>query len=216
MRCFLDACDDQHDPKTSICPRILPLADMSINACPDTPLTNNLLPTTNPSCTTPSPLTPLMMACITTSPDPTLPSTHQPLPPQTCQSSNGPTRTSPPAPAPLVEDIEEPSTRHVSPPQPPPTTSQPSFSSRCPSPISEDPSTVTFPTPQTSTSLHSFRQQYKASFAAEITFSDFETLTATFTAEAVELSRHLNAQQRPKPAPRRPDRPSARPPVDYR
>ena len=216
MRCFLDACTDQPEPKTSICPRMLPLADTSINACPDTPLTNNLLPTAYPPCTTPSPSTPPGMACLTTTPDPSLPSTRQPSPQQTHQPSTSPTRSSPPAPAPLLEDIEESSTRHVSPPRPPSTTSQPGFSSRCPSPISEDPSTATFPTPQTSTSLHSFRQQYKASFATEMTFSDFETLTATFTAEAVELSRHLNAQQRPKPAPRRPDRPSARPPVDYR
>jgi hypothetical protein len=47
-------------------------------------------------------------------------------------------------------------------------------------------------------------------------FPDFEQLTRQFTTEAVELAKTLSSQQRPRPAKRRPDRPSARPPIDRR
>jgi hypothetical protein len=47
-------------------------------------------------------------------------------------------------------------------------------------------------------------------------FPDFEQLTRQFTTEAVELAKTLSSQQRPRPTKRRPDRPSARPPIDRR
>ncbi len=109
MRCFLDVCNDQPDPKPNICQRMLP----------DT-LTNKLLPATEQPCQTPSPSTPPVMACITTTPDPSFPSTRQPSPQQTRQLSNGQTCSNLPASAPILKDIEERPTGHVSPPGPPP------------------------------------------------------------------------------------------------
>jgi hypothetical protein len=47
-------------------------------------------------------------------------------------------------------------------------------------------------------------------------FPDFEQLTRQFTTEAVDLAKTLSSQQRPRPTKRRPDRPSARPPIDRR
>jgi hypothetical protein len=47
-------------------------------------------------------------------------------------------------------------------------------------------------------------------------FHDFQNLTKQFTTEAVELARNISANQRPRPTARRPDRPSARPPIDNR
>ena len=47
-------------------------------------------------------------------------------------------------------------------------------------------------------------------------FPDFEQLTRQFTTEAVDLAKTLSSQQRPCPTKRRPDRPSARPPIDRR
>ncbi len=93
-------CNDQPDPKPTICLRMLLLTNTSINACPETPLTNNLLPATEPPSKTPSPSTPPMMA---STPDPSLPSTHQPSPQKTRQPSNGQTCSNPPASAPFLE-----------------------------------------------------------------------------------------------------------------
>jgi hypothetical protein len=47
-------------------------------------------------------------------------------------------------------------------------------------------------------------------------FPDFEQLTRQFTTEAVDLAKTLSSQQRPRPTKRRPDRPSARPPIHRR
>ena len=47
-------------------------------------------------------------------------------------------------------------------------------------------------------------------------FSDFESFTRQFTTDAVNLAKDISANQRPRPVPRRPDRPSARPSMDYR
>jgi hypothetical protein len=61
---------------------------------------------------------------------------------------------------------------------------------------------ASFPTTQTSTSLHDFRQRYNLEFNEEMDFHDFERLTSQFTSEAVDLARTLSSQQRPRPAPR--------------
>ena len=89
-------------------------------------------------------------------------------------------------------------------------------SPRPPSPLQADPATVTFPATDSENSLHSFRQRYLRAFDSELTFGDFEMLTTQFSAEAVELAQDITSQRRPKPAPRRPDRPSARPTIDHR
>ncbi|CAB4023933.1 Hypothetical predicted protein [Paramuricea clavata] len=47
-------------------------------------------------------------------------------------------------------------------------------------------------------------------------FHDFERLTQQFTTDAVDLACTLSSQQYPRPAQRRPDRPSVRPPIDRR
>jgi hypothetical protein len=98
----------------------------------------------------------------------------------------------------------------------PPAQSNQSVTPPAQSPVIEDPSTASFPTSQTTTSLQDFRQRYKLEFQEDMDLHDFERLTQQFTTEAVDLARTLSSQQRPRPAPRRPDRPSARPPIDRR
>ena len=82
------------------------------------------------------------------------------------------------------------------------------------SPIIEDPFTASFPTAQTTTSPQDFCQRYKLKFNEEMDFHDFERLTQQFTTDAVDLARTISSHQRPRPAPRRPDRPSACPPIN--
>jgi hypothetical protein len=117
-----------------------------------------------------------------------------------------------------MEDITEPDQSTTPPPRPQslPSTSPPNQTVTPPdqSPIIEDPSTASFPTSQTTTSLQDFRQRYKLEFQEEMDFHDFERLTQQFTTDAVDLARTLSSQQRP--AQRRPDRPSAHPLIDRR
>ena len=101
-------------------------------------------------------------------------------------------------PPPILEDIVEPTTET----SPLRLTNDNTPTLSCPSPISEDPSTATFPTSQTSSCFRDFRQRYLTAFKADLLFEDFELLTSQFTAEAVELARSISSQQKPKPAPR--------------
>ena len=105
---------------------------------------------------------------------------------------------------------------HRSPPPPRPMSlpTATDTSPRPPSPLQANPATVTFPTADSANSLHSFRQRYLRAFDSELTFQDL--LTTQFSAEAVQLARDITSQRRPKRAPRHPDRPSARPPIDHR
>ena len=123
---------------------------------------------------------------------------------------------SPTAP-PFLETIDDPEPNHPSPPRPstlhpPPQTTQTS----CSSPLGEDPSTETFPTNQTSTSLHDFRKHWSAEFGKVIDFPAFSALADKFACDGLNLAREIASQQRPRLAPRGPDRPSARPPIDRR
>ena len=87
---------------------------------------------------------------------------------------------------------------------------------RCPSPLLEDPSMPTFPTNETATTLEAFRLEYQLKFDDDMDFATFSALTGSFAQDALNLARSLSSQQRPKPAARRPDCPSARPAIDHR
>ena len=150
-----------------------------------------------------------MSCCIVSTPNHPTAVPNQSITPEDAPA-NTPHNTTPP---PTLEDLVEPTMTQTSPPQPQNdnTPTQP-----CPSPISEDPSTATFPTSQISSCLHDFCQQYLTSFNTDIPFKDFELLTSQFTSEAVELTLHLlPTKTETCPPSRRPDRPSARPAVDY-
>ena len=209
MRCYLDACEKSPPPPHNIRPNCLPLADTSLNICNGTPLTNNLLPVSTPPPRQTNPVIPPLMSCVVNTPIRPTAEPNQATTPVTSPANGSHTNTPPPT----LEDLEEPTSSQTSPPRPTNTDTPPLS---CASPISEDPSTATFPTSQTSSCLHDFRKRYLAAFNNDLPFEDFEALTTQFTAEAVELARSISSQQKPKPAPRRTDRPSARPAVDYR
>ena len=147
------------------------------------------------------------MSTTTTTPTNAVPPTRQPLRPAPTRPRAADFFDLPP---PTLEDLSEPGTSSTSPPRPTPSDPDPE------DPLIEDPTTASFPTAQTTTSLHDFRQRYNLEFNEEMDFPDFEQLTRQFTTEAVELAKTLSSQQRPRPTKRRPDRPSARPPIDRR
>ena len=232
MRLFLDACEESTNTQDSIPFNRLPLADTSMNDCPSTPLTSSLLPNGANSILqrpkqTPNLSTPPLLANTTTTPDHRLPSTRQPShvvqrrptaadffdPPATPSTSE---RAQQPQTQPLLETLHDPESSSSSPPRPSSLPTGQPQQSTCPSPLTEDPSSATFPSSQTTTSLHDFRTRYKLEFDEEMDFHDFQNLTKQFTTEAVELARNISANQRPRPTARRPDRPSARPPIDNR
>ena len=152
-----------------------------LDACGTTPALTAPASPSNP--TTPSPAIPPLMTNIST-PSFDVPPTRQPSPPAnappviappmsttTTTSSNAvpptrqplrPAHTHPRAadffdrPPPTLEDLSEPGTSSTSPLRPPPcpTPSDPD------DPIIEDHTTASFPTAQTTTSLHNFRQRY--------------------------------------------------------
>ena len=182
----------------------LPLTESTFTTSPDQLRNFNLLPTT---VTTPSPTIPPLMANIVATPEDHLPPTRQGVlpPPQRPTAADF---FSPPPPT--LENIADEDPQLSSPPRPTTPVNPP------PSPIAEDPTTVSFPSTQITTTLQEFRERYELEFDVEMDFSDFESLTRQFTTDAVTLAKDISANQRPRPAPRRPDRPSARPPIDYR
>ena len=205
-----------------------------LDACGNTPAPTASASPSNP--TTPSPAIPSLMANIISTPSLDVPQTRQPsppantpavIPPLMSTTTTTPTNAVPPTrqqpvpvrpraadffdlPPPVMEDLPEPDTSSTSPPRPAPANP----TSVHEDPLIEDPTTASFPSAQTTTSLHDFRQRYILEFNEEMDFHDFQRLTSQFTSEAVNLARTISSQQRPRPAPRRPDRPSARPPID--
>ena len=221
MRRFLDACGNSPTPTrptsplnpATPSPAIPPLMANIIS----TPTTNVPLTRQPSSPASSSPDIPPLMSNIITTPAPNRPSTCQSTPPIVNRPRAMDFFDPPP---PVLEDITEQETATTSPPRPqslpsdipPISPSEPLL----PSPLLEDPTTASFPTAQTTTSLHNFTQRYNIEFAEDLEFPDFEQLTRQFTSEAIELAKTLSSQQRPRPAKRRPDRPSARPPIDRR
>ena len=117
---------------------------------------------------------------------------------------------------PVLEDLPVDDPPSHAPSRPATLTTGPPNPAGCPSPIQTDPSTATFPSSDSAQTMQSFRNRYKTAFAAEQTFSDFELLCSQFSSDAVTLAREITSNRKPTPAPRRPDRPSARPPIDNR
>ena len=76
---------------------------------------------------------------------------------------------------------------------------------------------ATFPTTENATTLlEAFRTQYQLQFNEDMDFETFSTLTQSFAQDGLNLALSISSTQRPKPTARRPDRPSARPPIDHR
>jgi hypothetical protein len=100
-----------------------------------------------------------------------------------------------------MEDLPESEDPTTPPPRPRtlPSTSPPNLISAptVQSPIGEDPATASFPSSQTTTSLHDFRERYNLVFNEDMDFHDFQRLTQQFTADAVDLARTLSSQQYP-------------------
>ena len=192
-----------------------------LDACGNSPVPT--APTSPVNPTTPSPAIPPLMANTITTPTPDLSSTLAPAP---TTINRRPVIPRPRAadffdlPPPVLEDLPE--SENVTTPPPRPCTLPPSNppnltpAPTIQSPIGEDPSTASFPSSQTTTSLHDFRERYNLEFDEDMDFHDFQRLTQQFTADAVNLARTVSSQQRPCPAQHRPDRPSARPPIDRR
>ena len=126
----------------------LPLTESTFKTFPDQLRTLNLLPTT---VTTLSPTIPPLMANIIATPKDHLPPSRQGvlLPPQRPTAADF---FSPPPPT--HENIPDEDPQHSSLPRPTTSINPP------PSPIAEDPSTGSFPSTQTTTTLHEFRDRY--------------------------------------------------------
>ncbi len=167
MHSFLDACKESPDAHHSIPLNSLPLADTSVNGCPGTPLTTNLLPngviqqpTLTPNLSTPSywqiPPPPLTTTSLQPVNHPSMCNHVQLLlTSSTCLQIQVPRteirnlginpslKTSVILiPHPVLADLH-----------PYPLTSPPPNNPTCPVPLTEDPSSATFPSSQTTTSL---------------------------------------------------------------
>ena len=190
----------------------LPLTESTFNTSPYQLQTLNLFPTT---VTTPPPNIPPFMANIIATPEDHLPPTRQGVlpPPQRPTAADFFDKTPPPTFEDLPAEIDNPTQL---PPRPTSLTTSSDPSVPLASPLAEDPSTAVFPTTQTTMTLHEFRERYNAEFNVDMDFEDFQSLTKQFTTDATQIAREISSHQRPRPAPRRPDRPSALPPIDRR
>ena len=84
------------------------------------------------------------------------------------------------------------------------------------SPITEGPTAESFPTTATAERLQAFRSYWLSTFSEETSCPEFSAQCVAFTTQCVELSKDVTNTSQRRPAPRRPERPSARPPIDSR
>ena len=84
------------------------------------------------------------------------------------------------------------------------------------SPIEIGPSEEALPTADVTTDLHAFRSKWLAIFDEDLDWPTFSAHCEDYAREGRQLAQSIATHRRPRPAPRRPKRPSARPPVDNR
>ena len=82
------------------------------------------------------------------------------------------------------------------------------------SPVNEGPTAESFPTTATAERLQVFSSYQLSAFSEETSWPEFSAQCVAFTTQCVELSKEVTNTSQRHPAPCRPERPSARPPID--
>ncbi|XP_028416354.1 uncharacterized protein LOC114540350 [Dendronephthya gigantea] len=232
---FLEACKPSPEPSSE---PINPTAADQLSLLGDTPLLNSPhlcdLPISRPIAT-PSPAIPALMANIITTPDAGLPTTRQPCQPlkrlravdffpenNTTHNPQSPPKSTPVpnSPPPTIQDLPPDDEMPANPPRPqhlPNLANHPVHHwDALGSPIEIGPSEVTLPTADITTDLNAFRTKWLGIFDEDLDWQSFSNHCETYAREARSLAQTISSTRRPKPAPRRPNRPSARPPIDNR